>query len=82
PDGTSAGLNLTRAALDAAIKYPWGRTGPGTKFGAYDIDADRLAWIRKGAPDRVRSLECQIIDWSDDVAYSLHDVEDGVIAGR
>ncbi|BAD56314.1 deoxyguanosinetriphosphate triphosphohydrolase [Nocardia farcinica] len=82
PDGTSAGLNLTRAALDAAIKYPWGRTGPGTKFGAYDIDADRLAWIRKGAPDRVRSLECQIMDWSDDVAYSVHDVEDGVIAGR
>lgn len=82
PDGLSVGLNLTRAALDAAIKYPWGRTGPGTKFGAYDIDTDRLAWIRKEAPDRVRSLECQIMDWSDDVAYSVHDVEDGVIDGR
>ncbi len=81
-DGVSAGLNLTRAALDASIKYPWGRTGPGTKFGAYDIDTDRLAWIRKDAPDRVRSLECQIMDWSDDVAYSVHDVEDGVIDGR
>ncbi|QBS43798.1 deoxyguanosinetriphosphate triphosphohydrolase [Nocardia sp. CS682] len=81
-DGASAGLNLTRAALDAALKYPWGRTGPGTKFGAYDIDTDRLDWIRKGAPDRRRSLECQIMDWSDDVAYSVHDVEDGVIAGR
>lgn len=82
PDGASAGLNLTRAALDAAIKYPWGRTGSGTKFGAYDVDVDRLAWIRKGAPDRRRSLECQIMDWSDDVAYSVHDVEDGIIAGR
>ncbi|MGQ4596596.1 deoxyguanosinetriphosphate triphosphohydrolase [Nocardia sp. R6R-6] len=78
----SAGLNLTRAALDAALKYPWGRTGSGTKFGAYDIDTDRLEWIRKGAPDRRRSLECQIMDWSDDVAYSVHDVEDGVLAGR
>ncbi|WP_327096394.1 deoxyguanosinetriphosphate triphosphohydrolase [Nocardia vinacea] len=81
-DGTSAGLNLTRAALDAAIKYPWGRTGSGTKFGAYDIDLDRLEWVRKDAPDRRKSLECQIMDWSDDVAYSVHDVEDGVIAGR
>ncbi|MET7767433.1 deoxyguanosinetriphosphate triphosphohydrolase [Nocardia sp. NPDC005366] len=82
PDGTSAGLNLTRAALDAAIKYPWVRPRPGAKFGAYDIDTDRLDWIRKGAPDRTQSLECQIMDWSDDVAYSVHDVEDGVIAGR
>ncbi|WP_330253390.1 deoxyguanosinetriphosphate triphosphohydrolase [Nocardia sp. NBC_00565] len=81
-DGTSAGLNLTRAALDAAIKYPWGRTGSGTKFGAYDIDLDRLEWVRKDAPDGRKSLECQIMDWSDDVAYSVHDVEDGVIAGR
>ncbi|MGK8489379.1 deoxyguanosinetriphosphate triphosphohydrolase [Nocardia asiatica] len=82
PDGASAGLNLTRAALDAAIKYPWGRTGPGTKFGAYEVDIERLEWIRKGAPDRRRALECQIMDWSDDVAYSVHDVEDGVLAGR
>ncbi|MGN2640762.1 deoxyguanosinetriphosphate triphosphohydrolase [Nocardia takedensis] len=81
-DGTSAGLNLTRAALDAAIKYPWVRPRPGAKFGAYDIDVDILDWIRAEAPDRVQSLECQIMDWSDDVAYSVHDVEDGVIAGR
>lgn len=82
PGGVSAGLNLTRAALDAALKYPWGRSGSGSKFGAYDVDTDRLAWIREGAPVGRRSLECQIMDWSDDVAYSVHDVEDGIIAGR
>jgi dGTPase len=81
-DGNSAGLNLTRAALDAAMKYPWTRPAPGAKFGAYDDDSAILGWVRDGAPDKHKCLEAQTMDWSDDVAYSVHDVEDGVIDAR
>ncbi|MCS3782064.1 deoxyguanosinetriphosphate triphosphohydrolase [Tsukamurella ocularis] len=83
--GESAGLNLTRAALDAATKYPWLRREPGGKFGVYDDDAYVLDWMRGGenGPHGTRQcLESQIMDWSDDVAYSVHDVEDGVLSGR
>ena len=55
PDGTSAGLNLTRASLDATTKYPWGRgDGPdGTrKFGVYPSDQPVFDWIREGAEPR------------------------------
>jgi dGTPase len=85
PDGRPAGLNLTRASLDAATKYPWSRgAGPGStwKFGVYDDDWHVFAWFRGGVPHGTRCIEADVMDWSDDVAYSVHDVEDAVASGR
>ena len=84
-EGNFYGLNLTRASLDAACKYPWTKAEAserGTrKFGAYAEDLETFTWMRRGAPPQIRSLEAQIMDLSDDIAYSVHDLEDAIFSG-
>jgi dGTPase len=84
-DERCRGLNLTRATLDACMKYPWPRRPGIRKFGVYADDVEVFAWVRAGLPAaraEVPCLEAQTMDWADDVAYSVHDVEDAILAGR
>ena len=78
------GLNLTRASLNASLKYPWFRAGKGederkhNKWGVYKTEHREFEWARKSHRGRSNkpSVEAEIMDWSDDVAYAVHDVDD------
>jgi dGTPase len=79
------GLNLTRATLDAALKYPWARGEVSrSKWSFYPSELEEAARVREGVdPERRyrRSVEAQVMDWADDVAYAVHDIEDFTLAG-
>lgn len=79
------GLNLTRATLNAVLKYPWLRS-PDTsakrhrKYGIYDLDFEAFSFVRETSDDR-QSIEASIMDFADDITYSVHDLEDFYLAG-
>ncbi len=79
---TSIGLNLTRASLDAASKYPWMRKPNSNKYGVYSEDVDVFNWMRNGRKDDQNCFEAQVMDWSDDVSYCVHDIEDAIHEGH
>ncbi|WP_227820077.1 deoxyguanosinetriphosphate triphosphohydrolase [Agromyces aureus] len=86
-EGRGYGLNLTRASLDASCKYPWPEAtsvadpSGRAKFGFYRDDLDVFTWLRRGAPERRLCIEAQVMDLSDDIAYSVHDFEDAIVNG-
>lgn len=78
---TFPGLNLTCATLRAILKYPWFReTGGGKrqrKWGAYHTENAEFRFAKALYPgDDRKSAEAELMDWADDVAYAVHDVED------
>lgn len=74
------GLNLTRATLDAILKYPWvsEKGKPQTKWGAYESEREEFEFARASheRASHDRSVEAEIMDWADDIAYAVHDMED------
>jgi dGTPase len=86
--GERRGLQLTFATLDAALKYPWVAGTPGvpepSRWSVNPTEASELETLRGGLPEDLRyskTLEAQVMDWADDVAYSVHDVDDWNRAG-
>ena len=89
------GLNLTLETLAASLKYPWPQDTDKTrkaykKFGYYEDDAasaeavlDAVLPERPSTSERGRGRKhaaAEIVDWADDIAYSVHDLEDGIRA--
>ena len=74
------GLNLTRRTLNAILKYPWTQNlsdpKKAEKWGAYETERRAFDFARTGSTADERSLEAEIMDWSDDVTYAVHDLED------
>ncbi len=80
-----SGLNLTRATLCALLKYPWKRSPKAKKkrkWGAYESESEEFEWARDGLKADCRTLEAELMDWADDIAYSVHDMEDFFRSGR
>lgn len=75
-----SGLDLTRATLAATLKYPWLRDvndkKKENKWSSYKCERDAFEWVRQQFPNEHKTAEAQLMDWADDIAYSVHDLED------
>lgn len=75
------GLNLTRATLDGVLKHKECYSDPRPKPEKFSYDEDRELITSISQGNMGRTFECCIMDWADDIAYSVHDLEDGIKAG-
>lgn len=82
------GLNLTRATLNAALKYPWPRDLGADhrmkkyrKYGTYRSESEDFEFARQFHEGAQQSLEAAVMDFADGLAYSVHDLEDFIRAG-
>lgn len=82
--GSDQGLDLTAASLLAINKYPYQLGVNGQAKGLYATEWERIHYIRQmwDIPKDARTLEAQLMDLCDDIAYSTHDIEDGLRAGK
>ncbi|WP_061961424.1 deoxyguanosinetriphosphate triphosphohydrolase family protein [Demequina flava] len=90
-DTAGVGLNLTRGVRAAVLKYPWLRGEGGDrrgaasdKFSMYVVDVDDARDALTAYPKieaGQQTLECSVMDIADDIAYSLHDLDDFYRAG-
>lgn len=81
------GLNLTRATLNALLKYPWihgDNPENAKKWGSYESERPIFEWVREQQPfgKNVKCIEAELMDWADDITYSVHDLIDFYCAGR
>jgi dGTPase len=83
------GLDLCRATLLSTLKYPF-RERPGNPKFIFADDEEACAWVLEGAPAGLaddaraqpsRAFSTELMEWADDVAYSTHDLEDGLVGG-
>ncbi|MEM6428349.1 MAG: dGTP triphosphohydrolase [Deinococcota bacterium] len=75
------GLNLTRATLSASLKYPWFQDSDypahyGSKYGVYRSEQADYDFAREGVSGLHKTLEAELMDYADDVAYSVYDLDD------
>ncbi|MCS7464164.1 dNTP triphosphohydrolase [Paenibacillus doosanensis] len=82
--GSGSGLDLTTAVLLAINKYPFNLDEPDRLKGVYGMEWQDIAALRYkwGMPEGCSTLEAQLMDLCDDIAYSTHDIEDGIRAGK
>ncbi len=89
------GMNPTRAFVDGVMKYKMlfgNSVGRPENHFLYDDQEKYVKFIfgdnalpgnlrEEDELNNFRSIECQIMDWADDTAYSINDLMDGISSG-